>query len=70
MESTVTAVAKSIATNIRTCGHCELPYDWRRSTSSYLKMTYCGSMCEKVDLGFTIEGLLRDLHPAILPVAA
>jgi hypothetical protein len=25
-------------------------------------MTYCGSMCEKADLGFTIETLLQDFH--------
>jgi hypothetical protein len=45
--------------NIRTCARCAAPYDWRRSTSSSLKMTYCGSLCEKGDLGFTIETLLE-----------
>lgn len=45
-------------TNIRICQHCSLPYDWRRSASTSLKMTYCGSLCEKGDLGFTIEALL------------
>jgi hypothetical protein len=49
----------SFASNIRYCGHCGLPYDWRRSASSSLKMTYCGSLCEKGDLGFTIESLLQ-----------
>ncbi|MEX0781474.1 MAG: hypothetical protein WD557_02415 [Dehalococcoidia bacterium] len=49
----------SFASNIRYCGHCRLPYDWRRSASSSLKMTYCGSLCEKGDLGFTIESLLQ-----------
>lgn len=44
--------------HIRTCQHCGLPYDWRRSPSGSLKMTYCGSLCEKADLGFTIETLL------------
>ena len=45
--------------HIRTCAHCGLRYDWRRSPSSSLKMTYCGSLCERADLGFTIEALLR-----------
>jgi len=70
MEGPIISFATPLASNIRTCGHCGLPYDWRRSTSSYLKMTYCGSMCEKVEMGFTIEGLLRDLHPVALPEAA
>jgi hypothetical protein len=50
--------------NMRTCVHCGLRYDWRRSPSSSLKMTYCGSLCEKADLGFTIEGLLIEVHPS------
>ena len=45
--------------HIKDCAHCGLRYDWRRSPSSSLKMTYCGSLCEKADLGFTIETLLR-----------
>ncbi|MEX1103229.1 MAG: hypothetical protein WED87_03195 [Dehalococcoidia bacterium] len=45
--------------HIRNCARCASPYDWRRSTSSSLKMTYCGSLCEKGDLGFTIETLLE-----------
>lgn len=44
--------------HMRVCQHCNLPYDWRRSPSGSLKMTYCGSLCEKADLGFTIETLL------------
>jgi len=44
---------------IRTCAHCGQRYDWRRSPSGSLKMTYCGSLCERADLGFTIEALLR-----------
>ncbi len=44
--------------NIRTCERCGLRYDWRRSPSS-LKMTYCGSMCEGSDLGFTLDALMR-----------
>ena len=47
-------------TPIRICGRCGQTYDWRRSPSSSLKMTYCGSLCEKADLGFTIETLLYD----------
>jgi hypothetical protein len=48
------------ATHIRNCQHCGSPYDWRRSPSSSLKMTYCGSLCERAGLGFTIESLLGD----------
>ncbi|MCK9518912.1 MAG: hypothetical protein M0R74_07815 [Dehalococcoidia bacterium] len=45
--------------NIKVCARCGLRYDWRKSPSSMLKMTYCSSLCEKADLGFTIEALLR-----------
>lgn len=45
--------------NIRNCARCGIRYDWRRSPSSSLKMTYCGNLCEQADLGFSIEGLLR-----------
>ena len=45
-------------TNIRTCNRCGIAYDWRRSPSTSLKMTYCGSLCEAGDLGFTIEALI------------
>ena len=45
--------------NIKVCVHCGIRYDWRRSPSSSLKMTYCGSLCERADLGFTVEALLR-----------
>ena len=45
--------------NIRVCQHCGMRYDWRRSPSSSLKMTFCGSLCEQAELGFTIETLLR-----------
>jgi hypothetical protein len=48
-----------MATYIRMCRHCGQAYDWRRSPSSSLKMTYCGTLCEKADLGFTIETLLK-----------
>ena len=42
------------------CVRCGIPYDWRRSTSSSLKMTYCSSLCEQGDLGFTIESIIRE----------
>ena len=44
--------------NIKVCARCGLRYDWRKSPSS-VKMTYCGSLCERADLGFTIEALLK-----------
>lgn len=63
---------------LRTCARCGNIYDWRRSPSSSLKMTYCGSLCEKGDLGFTIEAILRTdfkkesapPEPLRIPVAA
>jgi len=55
--------------NIRVCSHCGMRYDWRRSASGSLKMTYCGSLCERAGLGFTIEALLTELLlPAVAPV--
>jgi len=45
------------------CQKCSLTYDWRRSPSSFLKMTYCSSLCERSHLGFTIEALLRSESP-------
>ena len=48
--------------HMRTCQHCGLPYDWRRSPSGSLKMTYCCSLCERAELGFTIESLLSEMH--------
>lgn len=44
--------------NIKVCARCGLRYDWRKSPSS-LKMTYCGSLCEAGDLGFTLDALLK-----------
>jgi len=44
--------------NIRVCARCGLRYDWRKSPSG-MKMTYCSSLCEKADLGFTVEALLH-----------
>ena len=45
--------------NIKVCARCGLRYDWRKSPSTALKMTYCSSLCERADLGFTIEALLK-----------
>ena len=45
--------------NIKVCERCGLRYDWRKSPSSALKMTYCSSLCERADLGFTLEALLK-----------
>ena len=52
--------------HMRCCLHCATAYDWRRSGSRWLKMTYCGVICERADLGFTIEGLLA--APRFRPV--
>jgi endogenous inhibitor of DNA gyrase (YacG/DUF329 family) len=51
-------------TNIKACQRCGLRYDWRKSPSSSLKMTYCSSLCEQADLGFTLEAMLRYEHAA------
>jgi hypothetical protein len=48
--------------HIRTCQHCGQAYDWRRSPSGSLKMTFCGSLCERAHLGFTIETLLGEIE--------
>lgn len=50
---------RDTTSNIRHCQRCGAAYDWRRSASSSLKMTYCSSLCERGGLGFTIEGLLE-----------
>jgi hypothetical protein len=44
--------------HIKVCARCGLRYDWRKSPSS-MKMTYCCSLCERADLGFTLEALLK-----------
>lgn len=54
----MTATTTLPTPNMRTCGRCGIAYDWRESMSRYLKMTYCNSLCERADLGFTIQGLL------------
>lgn len=50
-------------TALRTCKRCDTPYAWHRSPAS-LKMTYCGSLCENADLGFSLEALERWQPPA------
>lgn len=40
------------------CLRCQTPYEWRKSSSLSLKMTYCGSMCEIAANGHTIEDLI------------
>ncbi len=57
--TTAPAASSPLAGNMRQCGHCGLAYDWRRSASTSLKMTYCGSLCERAGMGFTIESLLQ-----------
>lgn len=44
--------------HMKTCLRCGVRYDWRKSSSWSLKMTYCGTMCEIYDTGTTIETLL------------
>jgi hypothetical protein len=55
--------------NIKVCARCGLRYDWRKSPST-LKMTYCGSLCEAGDLGFTVDALLKlQKNPVVKPDA-
>lgn len=49
--------------HMRICQRCGVTYDWRRSPSGSLKMTYCGTLCERGALGFTIESLLGPARP-------
>lgn len=49
--------------NIKVCARCGLRYDWRKSPST-LKMTYCSSLCEFGDLGFTVDAMLKMERPA------
>ncbi len=51
--------ATTPADHMRTCERCGLRYDWRKSPSALLKMTYCGSLCERGALGYTLEALVR-----------
>jgi hypothetical protein len=55
--------------NIKVCARCGVRYDWRKSPSSSLKMTYCGSLCERADLGFTLEALLKSKRTEKEPAA-
>jgi hypothetical protein len=55
---TESPVASAPQSHIRVCARCSAPYDWRRSGSRSLKMTYCGSLCEVADLGGTIEAMM------------
>jgi len=48
---------------MRTCKRCTILYAPERSTSG-LRLTYCSLLCERADLGFTIEGFLR-MEPAL-----
>lgn len=44
--------------HMRQCERCGMRYDWRKSTSKHLKMTFCGLLCERGALGFTLESML------------
>jgi hypothetical protein len=51
--------ALSTGVPLRTCARCAVPYDWRKSSSWTLKMTYCSALCERGDLGFSLETFFR-----------
>ena len=56
MGSSASRVMSQLST---TCARCGVPYDWRKSSSWTLKMTYCTSLCERGDLGFSLETFFR-----------
>ena len=49
--------------NFRSCARCGNTYDWRKSSSD-LKMTYCGVICERIQEGFTIVGITDAIKQA------
>jgi hypothetical protein len=45
------------------CERCRVPYH-PESSSSALRNTYCGTLCEQAALGFSIVGFIRsDIRP-------
>lgn len=44
--------------HIHACTYCEIAFDDRKSSST-LKYSYCGYMCEIKDLGFCIDDFIR-----------
>lgn len=42
----------------RYCEYCKFPYNWRKSTSKYLKMTFCCFTHERFANGCLIEDIL------------
>ena len=57
METTRIAIGRTPGL-MRTCTRCGVKYDWSRSSSSWLKMTYCSVLCERAGLGFTLDSIL------------
>lgn len=50
---------------MRECQRCHVKYDFSRSTSE-LKLTYCGILCQIGDLGFSLEALLTmEIKPTV-----
>lgn len=41
----------------RRCTRCGSIYEWRKSSSRSLKLTYCTFSCERISLGFLLEDL-------------
>lgn len=48
----------STNSTMRECQRCHTTYQWERSQSA-LRFTYCGVLCERFDLGFSIDGLIQ-----------
>jgi hypothetical protein len=52
------------------CQHCGIPYDWKRSTSWSLKLTFCSMLCEQKQNGSTIENILATEKNNVIDMAA
>jgi hypothetical protein len=44
---------------LQLCQHCGTRYEWKKSSSRWLRLTYCTWTCEKAGEGFLIEQLFE-----------
>ncbi len=47
------------------CARCSVPYDWRKSPA-VLRMTYCNDLCERADLGFSLDSVTPTTRKAAI----
>ena len=53
----------------RRCSRCASIYDWHKSTSRSLKMTYCSFSCERTGEGFLLEDVLATFRYPVVDFA-